>query len=208
MRAGWRAVSRFPIVHVNADDPEACVEAARLACGYRERFQRDFLIDLIGYRRLRAQRRGRARVHAAADVPEDRVHPTVREQWARTLEERGEIARRARPTSSSRNTPRTAASDGRAASPSSDFVEPQPASRTAGGRVQGRNRASPIDRLREMNDALLRRCRTASPSTASSNACARSARRCSTAPTSGRSTGRPPRSSRSRRFSPTGSASG
>ena len=42
---------KIPIVHVNADDPEACVEAARLAIAYRERFQRDFLIDLIGYRR-------------------------------------------------------------------------------------------------------------------------------------------------------------
>ena len=42
---------KIPIVHVNADDPEACVEAARLAAAYRERFQRDFLIDLIGYRR-------------------------------------------------------------------------------------------------------------------------------------------------------------
>ncbi|MBW8896412.1 MAG: 2-oxoglutarate dehydrogenase E1 component, partial [Acidobacteria bacterium] len=36
---------KIPIVHVNADDPEACVEAARLAFAYRERFQRDFLID-------------------------------------------------------------------------------------------------------------------------------------------------------------------
>ena len=42
---------KIPIVHVNADDPEACVEAARLAFAYRARFQRDFLIDLIGYRR-------------------------------------------------------------------------------------------------------------------------------------------------------------
>ena len=42
---------KIPIVHVNADDPEACVEAARLAFAYRATFQRDFLIDLIGYRR-------------------------------------------------------------------------------------------------------------------------------------------------------------
>ena len=42
---------KIPIVHVNADDPEACVEAARLAVAYRTRFHRDFLIDLIGYRR-------------------------------------------------------------------------------------------------------------------------------------------------------------
>ena len=38
-------------MHVNADDSEACVEAARLAIAYRAKFQRDFLIDLIGYRR-------------------------------------------------------------------------------------------------------------------------------------------------------------
>ena len=42
---------KIPIVHVNADDPVACLEAARLAWEYRARFRRDFLIDLIGYRR-------------------------------------------------------------------------------------------------------------------------------------------------------------
>ncbi|KAB2329830.1 2-oxoglutarate dehydrogenase E1 component [Bacillus mesophilum] len=42
----------IPILHVNADDPEAVVSAARLACEYRAKFQKDFLIDLIGYRRF------------------------------------------------------------------------------------------------------------------------------------------------------------
>ncbi|WAH43606.1 2-oxoglutarate dehydrogenase E1 component [Alicyclobacillus fastidiosus] len=41
----------IPIVHVSADDPEACLAAARLAFLYRETFHKDFLIDLIGYRR-------------------------------------------------------------------------------------------------------------------------------------------------------------
>jgi 2-oxoglutarate dehydrogenase E1 component len=41
-----------PIMHVNADDPEACVAAVRLAMGYRERWGRDIVIDLIGYRRF------------------------------------------------------------------------------------------------------------------------------------------------------------
>ena len=41
-----------PIIHVNADDPEACVASVRLAMAYRERWGRDVVIDLIGYRRF------------------------------------------------------------------------------------------------------------------------------------------------------------
>ena len=41
----------MPIVHVNADDPIACLAAVRLATAYRAEFGKDFLIDLIGYRR-------------------------------------------------------------------------------------------------------------------------------------------------------------
>jgi len=40
-----------PIVHVNGDDPEAVVRVARLAFDYRQRFQRDIVIDLVCYRR-------------------------------------------------------------------------------------------------------------------------------------------------------------
>ena len=41
----------IPIIHVNADDPEACLSAAALAHAYRQRYHKDFLIDLVGYRR-------------------------------------------------------------------------------------------------------------------------------------------------------------
>jgi len=40
-----------PIIHVNADDPEACIAAVRLAWMYHEKFHGDVVIDLVGYRR-------------------------------------------------------------------------------------------------------------------------------------------------------------
>ncbi|NGP04506.1 multifunctional oxoglutarate decarboxylase/oxoglutarate dehydrogenase thiamine pyrophosphate-binding subunit/dihydrolipoyllysine-residue succinyltransferase subunit [Rhodococcus sp. 14C212] len=40
-----------PIFHVNGDDPEACVWVARLAVDFREKFNKDVVIDMICYRR-------------------------------------------------------------------------------------------------------------------------------------------------------------
>ncbi|MEV4992078.1 multifunctional oxoglutarate decarboxylase/oxoglutarate dehydrogenase thiamine pyrophosphate-binding subunit/dihydrolipoyllysine-residue succinyltransferase subunit [Streptomyces niveus] len=40
-----------PIIHVNGDDPEACVRVARLAFEFRQTFNKDVVIDLICYRR-------------------------------------------------------------------------------------------------------------------------------------------------------------
>lgn len=41
----------IPVIHVNADDVEACSQAMRLAMAWRERWKKDIVIDVIGYRR-------------------------------------------------------------------------------------------------------------------------------------------------------------
>ncbi|HMS38313.1 MAG TPA: thiamine pyrophosphate-dependent enzyme, partial [Arachnia sp.] len=40
-----------PVLHVNGDDPDACIRAARLAFDYRQKYHRDIVIDLVCYRR-------------------------------------------------------------------------------------------------------------------------------------------------------------
>ncbi len=42
----------IPVIHVNADDVEACLVASRMAVAFRATYGRDVLIDLVGYRRL------------------------------------------------------------------------------------------------------------------------------------------------------------
>jgi len=41
-----------PILHVNGDDPEAVVHCARIAMDFRQKFNRDVVIDVICYRRF------------------------------------------------------------------------------------------------------------------------------------------------------------
>jgi len=74
-----------PIVHVNADDVDACMAAVHLAIDFRRRFGHDVIIDLIGYRRFG---------HNETDEPAytqpdmyDRIkrHPTVRELYSQKL---------------------------------------------------------------------------------------------------------------------------
>jgi 2-oxoglutarate dehydrogenase E1 component len=82
----------IPVIHVNADDPEACLAAARFAFAYREEFRKDFMIDLIGYRRF-GHNEGDEPAYTQPIIYEKvREHPSVREIYARDLEERGLIS--------------------------------------------------------------------------------------------------------------------
>jgi len=43
---------QVPIFHVNGEDPEAVAQVVRLAMEYRQKFKRDVVVDMYGYRRL------------------------------------------------------------------------------------------------------------------------------------------------------------
>jgi len=42
---------KAPVLHVNGDDPEACIRAARTAYDFRQRFHRDVVIDMLCWRK-------------------------------------------------------------------------------------------------------------------------------------------------------------
>ncbi len=81
-----------PIFHVNGDDPEAVVHAARMAIEYRQEFLKDVVLDMICYRR---------HGHNEADEPaftqpvmyrKISQHPTTRTLYANALADAGVVS--------------------------------------------------------------------------------------------------------------------
>jgi 2-oxoglutarate dehydrogenase E1 component len=83
----------IPIVHVNADVPEACIAAARMAWAYREKFGKDFLIDLIGYRRYGHNEGEEPSFTQPRMYEMIAQHPTARAIFAKQLENEHVISR-------------------------------------------------------------------------------------------------------------------
>lgn len=144
---------QIPIVHVNADDVEACIEAARLAVAFRTRFSKDFLIDLVGYRR---------HGHNEGDEPSftqplmyQRIarHPTVRQQWAQRLRSRQMISAET-PDGMVRRHMDALQKVMESLKPERDLVEPKPTPPPPGAarRVQT---AVSLEQLRQLHQSLL-----------------------------------------------------
>jgi 2-oxoglutarate dehydrogenase E1 component len=81
-----------PIVHVNADDPEACLAAARLAMMYRQAFGHDVVIDLVGYRRYGHNEGDEPAYSQPAMYATIEAHPSARERYQAQLVEAGVIS--------------------------------------------------------------------------------------------------------------------
>ena len=84
--------AQAPIFHVNGDDPEAVVHCAKIATEYRQKFNRDVVIDIVCYRRFG---------HNEGDEPSftqpimyDKIksHPSTLKIYGKKLDEEGLVA--------------------------------------------------------------------------------------------------------------------
>lgn len=81
----------IPVVRVNADDPISCLSAIKIAYAYRQKFRKDFMIDLVGYRRFGHNEMDEPRTTQPKLYQEIDNHPPVAEIFAKALEEKNII---------------------------------------------------------------------------------------------------------------------
>jgi 2-oxoglutarate decarboxylase len=149
-----------PIIHVNADDPEACLGAVRLAMAYRERWGRDVVIDLIGYRRFGHNETDEPAYTQPLMAAKIKEHPPVSEIYGESLVKQGIVTPDAL---EERNSERQAAlkrahQELRRRIESGDFADPTATgtSELDRSRSPSVETAIPEERLRKLNEELLR----------------------------------------------------
>ena len=81
----------IPVIHVNADDAEACLGAVRLAMAFRSEFNDDFVIDLVGYRRHGHNEGDEPAYTQPVEYERIGAHPTVRDLYEKRLVEEGVV---------------------------------------------------------------------------------------------------------------------
>jgi len=81
-----------PIIHVNGDDPEAVVYAARIATDFRLKFNRDVVIDLICYRRFGHNEGDEPSFTQPLMYKKIRSHPSAIQVYGKKLVSEGSIS--------------------------------------------------------------------------------------------------------------------
>jgi multifunctional 2-oxoglutarate metabolism enzyme len=152
----------IPIVHVNADDVEACSAAIRLGMAFRERWGRDIVIDVIGYRRYGHNETDEPAYTQPAIAAKIKAHPPVSEIYAGKLIEEGTIDREEvdRARKERHDEMSAALKDLRKKMELGEYEDPTVTTSSTG--ELDRSASPPVEtavseeRLRELNEALLK----------------------------------------------------
>ena len=86
-------LSQAPIFHVNGDDPEAVVHCAKVATEYRQKFNRDVVIDMVCYRRFGHNEGDEPSFTQPLMYKKIKSHPTTLNLYSETIANDGLLTR-------------------------------------------------------------------------------------------------------------------
>lgn len=78
-------ITQTPIFHINGDDPEAAFRVVKIALDYRQKFNKDVVLDLVGFRRLGHNEGDEPSYTQPLMYARVKAHPGVRHLYAQQL---------------------------------------------------------------------------------------------------------------------------
>ncbi len=82
-------MTQSPIFHINGDDPEAAYRTLRIALDYRQRYRKDVVLDVVGFRRLGHNESDEPSYTQPLMYQRVKAHPGVRTLYAKRLVREG-----------------------------------------------------------------------------------------------------------------------
>ncbi len=84
-------MTQLPIFHINGDDPEAAYRTMRIALNYRQKYRKDVVLDVVGFRRLGHNETDEPSYTQPLMYQRVKEHPGVRTVYAQRLIDEGVI---------------------------------------------------------------------------------------------------------------------
>jgi 2-oxoglutarate dehydrogenase E1 component len=82
-------MTQLPIFHINSDDPEAAYRVAQIALDYRQKFNKDVVLDVVGFRKLGHNETDEPSYTQPLMYARVKAHPGVRTIYSQRLIKEG-----------------------------------------------------------------------------------------------------------------------
>ena len=84
-------MTQLPIFHINGDDPDAAYRVLQIALDYRQEFNKDVVLDVVGFRKLGHNETDEPSYTQPLMYARVKAHPGVREVYSRKLIREGVV---------------------------------------------------------------------------------------------------------------------